>query len=206
MYPDVDRSKGQKRVEASGHTLPTHHQAAVFLLEPGKRPFRLEAWHHFFDRSAAIALGLPDALGELRPDTALAYRLPQGFGIIALICCNDLETFAGTTPFARVHLDGVELRHYLCLLIPIGRGDAVRPGHAVPRGEAVDEAPLARGKKRHQQRHTPNASSPVPRQSHESGLASQRAYHLPTTAVTSDAWRSSTPTVARRARHTSGSR
>ena len=35
-------------LEAGGNTLPTPHQAAIFLLEPGKRPLGLESGHHFF--------------------------------------------------------------------------------------------------------------------------------------------------------------
>jgi hypothetical protein len=72
MHPDVDGSDGQQRFETYGHALPTDHQAAVFLLEPGKRPLSLESSHYFFDRSAAMFLGLLDAFRELRPDTSLA--------------------------------------------------------------------------------------------------------------------------------------
>ncbi len=76
MDPNMDRGDRQKRVEACRNALPPDHQAAIFLLEPGKRPLRLESWHHFFDRSATIFLGLPDALRELRPDPPFPELLP----------------------------------------------------------------------------------------------------------------------------------
>src|SRR5215468_7389488 len=132
--------------------------------------------------------------------------LSQRFRIIPFIRRDPFETFAGATSLARVHLDRIEQRHPLRTLIPIGRRDAVRQGHAVPRGEAVDEdplafppvgdalaAPLSRGKKRRQWRHTPTESCPVPRQSPECELASRPACHWPATAATSGAWHSSTP-------------
>jgi len=72
MNPNMDRDDRQKRVEACRNALPPDHQAAILLLQPGKRPLRLESWHHFFDRSATIFLGLPDTLWELCPDPPLA--------------------------------------------------------------------------------------------------------------------------------------
>jgi hypothetical protein len=118
-----------------------------------------------------------------------------------------------------MHLDRIEQRHHLSTLIPMSWRDAVRQGHAAPLGETVDEdplafppvrdalaAPLPRGKKRHRRRHTPNASSPVPRQSRESALASRPACHPPASAATSAAWRSSTPIAAHAGHHTSDSR
>src|SRR5262245_44119450 len=126
MHPDVDSSDGQKRVEACGNALPSHHQATIFLLEPGKRPLSLEPWNRFFDRSAPVFLGFPDAFGDLCPDTPLPYRLPQRFRIIAFIRRDDLETFAGAAAFAGAHLDRIEQRYYLRPLIAIGRRGAVR--------------------------------------------------------------------------------
>jgi hypothetical protein len=64
----MDRGDRKKRLKARRDTLPADDQAAILLLEPGKCPLGLEPWHHFFDRSTPIFLGLPDALGDLRPD------------------------------------------------------------------------------------------------------------------------------------------
>jgi hypothetical protein len=115
MYPDVDRGDGQKRVEAGGDTLPTHHQTTILLLKPSKRPLGLEAGHHVFDRSAPVVLRFPDALGNLRPHTPLPELLSERFRIIPLIRRDDLEPFAGTPPFPGVDLDRIEHRH------PLGR-------------------------------------------------------------------------------------
>src|SRR5712692_6357001 len=81
MNPHVDGSDGQKRFEARGNTLPTDHQAAVFLLEPGKCALGLEPRDHFFNRSAPVFLGLPDSFRDVCPDPTL----PQ-------LCCR--STFA----------------------------------------------------------------------------------------------------------------
>jgi hypothetical protein len=50
----MDRSDCQKRVKACSKTLPPDHQTPIRLLEPGKRPLRLEAWDHLFDGSPTI--------------------------------------------------------------------------------------------------------------------------------------------------------
>src|SRR6266436_4713695 len=59
LNPHVDGGDCHKRLEAGGNTLPTHHQAAIFLLEPGKRPLGLESGHHFFDRLAPVVYFYP---------------------------------------------------------------------------------------------------------------------------------------------------
>ena len=76
LDPDVNCSKSKKRVKACGKALPTHDQAAILLLEPGKGALRLKAWDHLFDGPATIFLGLPDPLGDLCPDTPLPQLLP----------------------------------------------------------------------------------------------------------------------------------
>ena len=70
----MDGGDCQKRVKAGRNTLPADHQATIFLLEPGKGALGLKPWHHFFDRSATVLLGLPDPLRDLRPDSPLAQR------------------------------------------------------------------------------------------------------------------------------------
>jgi len=65
----MDRDDGQKRVKAGRNAFPPDHQSTVLLLKPGKGPLGLEPRDHFCDRSAAVFLGLPDALRELCPDT-----------------------------------------------------------------------------------------------------------------------------------------
>src|SRR5215471_3576387 len=218
MDPDVNRRQSKKRLKACGKALPTDHQAAILLLEPGKGALRLKAWDNLFDRSPPVLFRFPDALRDLRPDTPLPKLLSQRFRIIPFIRRNHFETFAGATSLARVHLDRIEQRYHLGTLIAIGWRDAVRQGHAVPLGEAVDEdplafppvgdalaAPLPRGKKRHQRRHTPNESCRVLQQSPKCATASPPGSHRPAIAVTSDAWHSWTPTAARAGHHTSGS-
>src|ERR671928_1045353 len=213
----MDRSQRQKRLKACRKALPTDYQAAILLLEPGKRALRLKARHHLFDRSAPVLLGLPDPLRDLRADPALPELLPQRLRIIAFIGRNDFEAFAGATPFACAELDGIKQRQHLCPLVRIGRRGAVGQGHAAALRETVDQDPfalapacdalaatLARGKKRHPRRHTPSESCLVPRQSPECGLAWRPACHPRTTVATTDASRSSTPTAARAGHHTSG--
>ena len=126
MNPNMARGDRQKRVEACRNALPSDHQAAILLLEPGKRPLSLESWHHFFDRSATIFLGLPDALRELCPDPPFLELLPERFGIITFIRRNGLEAFAGAPPFARADLDRIQQWHHLGALIPIGWRGPVR--------------------------------------------------------------------------------
>lgn len=126
LDPDVNCSKSKKRLKACGKALPTDHQTAILLLEPGKCALSLESWHHFFDRSATIFLGLPDALRELCPDPPFPELLPERFGIIAFIRRNDLEAFAGAPPFAGADLDRIQQWHHLGALIPVGWRGTVR--------------------------------------------------------------------------------
>src|SRR5262249_39906260 len=74
-----------------------------------------------------------------------------------------------------------------------------------PAGDAL-AATLARGKKRHPRRHTPNASSRVLRPRPESALASRRACHRVASAATSDGWHSSIPIAAHGGHHPTGTR
>src|SRR5215471_21024412 len=113
MDPNVNRGESQKRLKACRNALPTDDQAAIFLLEPGKRALRLKAWHHLFDRSAPGFLRLPDPLGYLGADPPLPELLPEGFGIIPFIRRDDLEAFARPAPFARAHLDRIKQRQHL---------------------------------------------------------------------------------------------
>src|ERR687886_403643 len=108
MNPNMDRGDRQKRVEACRNALPSDHQAPILLLEPSKGPLGLESWHHFFDRSATIFLGLPDALRELCPDPPFLELLPERFGIIAFIGGDDFEPCARASPLARAHLDRIK--------------------------------------------------------------------------------------------------
>ncbi len=139
----MDRRKSKKRLKACGNALPTDHQAAILLLEPGKCALSLQSWDGFFDRSAPGLCSLPDALQDLRPDTPLPELLPQRLRILPLLRRDPFETFVGVTAFARVHLDSSKQRHHLSTRIPLGWRDAVRQGHAAPLGAAVDEDPLA---------------------------------------------------------------
>ena len=51
MDPEVNCSESKKRVKACGQALPTHNEAAILLLEPGKRALHLKAWDNFLDPS-----------------------------------------------------------------------------------------------------------------------------------------------------------
>jgi hypothetical protein len=110
MDPNMDRGDRKKCIEAGSDTLPPDHKATIFLLEPSKCALGLKPRHDFFDRSAQVFLGLPDPFWDLRPNTALPSLLPEGFRLIPFLCRDDLETFAGTTPFPGAHLDRIEPR------------------------------------------------------------------------------------------------
>src|SRR6266850_7221724 len=209
----------QKRVETCGNTLPPDDQTAILFLQPGEGALGLEARHHFFDWTAPVFLGLPDALGNLRPDATLPELLTYGFRIVPFIGGDDVETFTRTTSCARPHLDRIEQGHHLGTLIPIGRGGAMRQGHAIPRRQTMDEHSLAfaatshaltptfpRGKKRHQRRHTPSESCRVPRPAPAPGPASPPGCHRPASAATTDGRHSSWPSAALWAYRTSDSR
>src|ERR671937_504783 len=217
MDPNVNRGESQECLETCGDALPADDQATVCLLKPGTGPLGLEPWHHLCDGPTTMFLGLPDALRDLGPDPPLPELLAPRFRLIAFLRGAHLQPFAGTAPLARADLDGIKPRQHLCPLVPIGRRGAVGQGHAAALRETVDQnpfafpaagdalaTPLARGKKRHRRRHTPNESSRVPQQSPESALASRPRCHPPATVATSDAWRSSTPTGGRAGHHTSG--
>jgi len=219
MHPHVDGGDGQKRLKACGNTLLTHHQATIFLLEPGNRPLGLASWHHFFDWATPMLLGLPDPLRHVRPDPALPPLLPERLRILALLCREDLEALARTTPCARADFDRIKQREHLCPLVPIGRRGAVRQGYAAPVGEAVEQAPFAfpsagdalaatrpRGKTRQQRRQTPSGAARVPRQCQECGPASQPTCHPWASVAASDVWHSSTPSAARAGHHPSDNR
>src|SRR5688572_3212180 len=100
MDPDVNRGKSKKCLKACGNAFPTHHQAAILLLEPGKGVLSLKAGDCFFDRSPPVLFRLPDALRDLRPGTPLPELLPQRLRIIPFIRRDHLETFARATAFA----------------------------------------------------------------------------------------------------------
>src|SRR5919206_3163861 len=121
LDPDMDRGDCQKRVKAGGDALPAHHQATIFLLKPSKGPLGLEPRDNLLDRPATVFLGLPDPLRELCPDPPFPELLPERFGIIPFIRCNDLEPFAGTAPSTRAHLDRIKQRQHLRPLVSVGR-------------------------------------------------------------------------------------
>jgi hypothetical protein len=90
MDPHVNHSNSEKRVEAGGQTFPADDQAAVLALEPGKGALGLEARDILFDRTPTRFSGLPHPFGDLGADPALAEAPAEVFGIIALICRQDL--------------------------------------------------------------------------------------------------------------------
>ena len=56
--PDVNRGNRQKCLKAGRNALPADHQAAIFLLEPGKCALRLESRDHFFAWSPTVFEGV----------------------------------------------------------------------------------------------------------------------------------------------------
>src|SRR5215831_6167326 len=218
MDPHLDRGDRQKRLKARRNALPAYDQAAVLLLAPSNRPLGLEPWDALLDWATTMLLRLPAPLGHLGAHPALSELLPQGFGIIPFIRRDDLEALAWPTALARAECDRIEQGQHLSPLVPVGRCGAMGQRH--PRGfwQAVDQhpfacaaacdalpTPLARGKKRHPRRHTPNESSRVLRQGPESGLAWRRGCHPPASAATSAASHSSMPTVVHAGHPTSDS-
>ena len=215
----MERGDRKQCFAAGGDTLPPDHKATLLLLEPGTCPLGLEPRHHFFERSAPRVLRLPDALWALRPAPALPELLPQRCGLIPCSGRDALEALAGATPLASADRHGSKPRPHWCPLVPMGRWGPVGQGQPAPRGEAVDEAPLAlppvgdalaatlpRGNKRHPRRQTPHEASRVPRPFPESGRASRPACHPRASAGTSAAWHSATPIAAHAGHRTSDSR
>jgi hypothetical protein len=81
MNPEMNNRHGEKRVEACGETFPADDQAAIFTLEPGKRPLGLEARHLLFDGPPPRFAALPHPLRHLGTDPACAEALAQVFGV-----------------------------------------------------------------------------------------------------------------------------
>jgi len=127
----MNRSDRQKCLKACGNALPSHHQATILLLELGECPLGLEPRHTLFDRSATVLLGLPDPLRERCPDTPLPKLLPERLRLLAFIRRDHFETLARATAFAHVHLDRIEQRPHLRLVIdhPVGRVPDTPPSH-----------------------------------------------------------------------------
>ena len=219
MNPNMDRGDRQKRIEACRNALPPDYQAALWLLEPGKRPLSVAAWHDLFARSATLFLGLPDPLRELCPAPSLPELLPERLGSRAFLGRKDLEACAGAPPFARADLDRLQPWHHLGALLPVGWRGPVRSRPPGPLGEAVEAealalpaagdalaAPLARGKKRHPRRHPPNASSLFPLPHPEGALAWSPTCQPPASVAASDASHSLRPIGGHAGHHTTGSR
>jgi len=138
MDPHVNHGNSKKRVEASGDTFPAHDQSAILPLKPGKCPLDLEARDSLFDRPPPRLAALPHPFGNLRPDTACAEGMTEVFGIIPLICRQNLEAFTWSAPFARADVEGIQQRDDLGPLVTIGRRRARGHRHASTVREAVD--------------------------------------------------------------------
>ena len=143
MHPDMDRRQGQKRLKAGREALPADDQPTIFFLEPRKGAFSLKARDQLFDGPATRFLGLPDPFGHLGADTALPELLTQGLRIIPFIRREHFESFPWSPGTPCPDVDGVKERQDLRPFIPIGRGGAVRQGHAIPRRQTMDEHSLA---------------------------------------------------------------
>jgi hypothetical protein len=213
---DGDR---EKRIEACSNTLPADHRAAVLSLEPGKRALGLEARDVLFDWAPTRLLGLPDPFGELGPDTASAQSMAELFGIVPVICREDLEPLTRSAPPARADVEGIQQRGDLGSLVAIRRRGARGHWHASRVREAVDEdafafpamrdaltAAFARGKKHHRQHRTATESCHVLQPTRAAWLASPRGCHRPASAAATDGRHSWPPTAGRAGDHTSGSR
>ena len=84
-------------------------------------------------------LGLPDALRDLRVDPALAELLAYSLRIRPFSRRKHFQPFPWAAGMARTHPDGIQQREDLRPFIAIGRGGAVRQGHAIPRRQTMDE-------------------------------------------------------------------
>ena len=214
----MDDGNGQERVEAGRQALPADDQAAVLFLEPGEGALRLESRHVHLERSTPRSAGLPHPFRQLGADTSMAELLAQSFGVIALICRQDLWTFAGSAAFAGVDGHRLQQRHDLRALVPIGRRRADGSWHAPCVREAMEEdaltfppvgdavtAAFARGKRSRRWPRTATESARALRQGRGCGLASRPASYQPASVAASDVPHSSTPIEARAGDHTSGS-
>jgi hypothetical protein len=195
----VNHGYGKKRVEAGGEPFPAHDEAAVLPLKPGKRPLDLVARDVRLDRPSPWFAALPYPFGNLGPDPASAEAMPEVFGVIPFIHCQNLEAFARSAPFAGVEVEGIQQRHDLSPLIPIGRRRACGQWHTCPVCEGMNEdtfafsaigdlltAACARGKRSHRPHRSATESTRVLRPAPADGLARPRGSHRPASAAATD--------------------
>jgi hypothetical protein len=139
----MNHRDGKKRVAAYRETFPAHDQAAVFALDPGKRPFGLEARDGVLDRMPVQLCGLPHPCEKLGADPASATALAKIFGIISFSRRHHFDPLARSAPFTRADAEGVRQREDLGALVPIGWGRACGQRHTSGIHEAMAEDALA---------------------------------------------------------------
>jgi hypothetical protein len=81
MAPEMSHGDGEECVEAYGATFPADHQAAVWALEPGKRPLGLMARDVLFKEGPPRLAGRPYPWGNLRSDPPLTEPLAKVLGV-----------------------------------------------------------------------------------------------------------------------------
>src|SRR5918911_3592221 len=87
-------------VDVYRETLPTDDQAAVLALEPRQRPLGLEARDVLLHGAPTPLAIFPDALRDLGAHPTVTKAPAKACGIIPLIRCQHLESFARSAPFA----------------------------------------------------------------------------------------------------------
>src|SRR5919202_3990007 len=217
LDPHMHHGHGKKGVEAGGETFPAHNPAPVLALKPGTRPLDLIARHVLVEWPPPRFAALPHPCGNLGPDTAAAAATAEVCGVIPLIHRQHLEALTWPALCAGAEVQGIQPRHDLSPLVPIGRRRARGQGHACTIREAMDEetftvaaigdpltAALARGQRSHPPRRRATESARVPRPARAAGLAWPRGCHRPASAAATDGRHSWTPIGGREGDHTSG--
>jgi hypothetical protein len=176
MHPHMNHRHREKRVEADGETFPTDNQSAVFALEPGTCPLRLEARHVLVDGASTRLVRLPHPFRELGPDPAAAELMPEILGVIPCIGRDDSEPCAWSPPCTRTETEGIQGREDWGPFVTIGGRRARGQRHTSRIRETVEEhafplpamgdaltTALARGKQSRPRPHTATESTRVPR-------------------------------------------
>jgi hypothetical protein len=208
-----------KRIEAGGEAFPAHDQPAVLALEPGKRSLSLIARDIFSDWPAARLMAFPYAFGNLGANPTCAKAATEVFGIITLIRCYRLESFARSALFPGADVQGIQQRDDLGPLVTISRRGARGQRHTRGICEAMDKdafafpairhaltAAFARGKTSHPRPRTATESCRAPQPARASALAWRPVSYQLASAAATDGRRSWRPIGAPEGGHTSGTR
>ena len=218
MNPQMYDGNGKERIEAGGAPLPADDQAAVLVLEPGKRPLGLVARDSLFYGAPTWLAVFPHAFGDLRANPSLTKAPAEVSSIIPSICGQDLRPLARAAPLTSADVEAIQQREDLGPLVPIRGCCACGERHASGICETVHQdafafaaigdpltPALARGKTNSPPRRTATESSRVPRRVRGGARAWRPRCHQPASAVTTDGRHSWRPIGDREGDHTSGS-